>query len=225
MRALEMERAGPVLREVKVRSHRQSSLMSESVKQADIEDSQVFCKQEPVEDNIESGYETPTKSSRAGLGDKTPNGGDIKPRKKAWSPVYLEGLEGRFREHCEVGLCLDDPTLQQALRLFKESKPLLLANIDSIGTSTVEDTERLWGGCVLYVVKALSCGATVDGDKSESNAVGFTLSQLMRQTKIRHARELDMISICAITECLLVSIAFCDTSFVHKISFHTANEY
>ncbi|XP_024397296.1 retinoblastoma-related protein-like isoform X2 [Physcomitrium patens] len=184
MRALEMERAGPVLREVKVRSHRQSSLMSESVKQADIEDSQVFCKQEPVEDNIESGYETPTKSSRAGLGDKTPNGGDIKPRKKAWSPVYLEGLEGRFREHCEVGLCLDDPTLQQALRLFKESKPLLLANIDSIGTSTVEDTERLWGGCVLYVVKALSCGATVDGDKSESNAVGFTLSQLMRQTKI-----------------------------------------
>lgn len=102
MRALEMERAGPVLREVKVRSHRQSSLMSESVKQADIEDSQVFCKQEPVEDNIESGYETPTKSSRAGLGDKTPNGGDIKPRKKAWSPVYLEGLEGRFREHCEV---------------------------------------------------------------------------------------------------------------------------
>lgn len=89
----------------------------------------------------------------------------------------------------------------------------------------VEDTERLWGGCVLYVVKALSCGATVDGDKSESNAVGFTLSQLMRQTKIRHARELDMISICAITECLLVSIAFCDTSFVHKISFHTANEY
>lgn len=50
----------------------------------------------------------------------------------------------------------------------------------------VEETERLWGACVLYVVKAFRCGAAVGGDKSESNAVGFTLSQLMRLTKIRH---------------------------------------
>lgn len=37
----------------------------------------------------------------------------------------------------QVGLCLDDQTLKQALRLFKESKSLLIANIDSIGTGTV----------------------------------------------------------------------------------------
>lgn len=179
-----MDCAVPMLREVKVRSHRQSSLMMEGTQHTEAAVSQVICKQEPVEDNMENGYETPTKSTRAALEGRTPNGGLAKPGKKAWSPIYLEGLEGRFREHCEIGLCLDEQTLKQALLLFKESKSLLIANVDSIGTGTVEETERLWGACVLYVVKAFSCGAAVGKDKSDGNAVGFTLSQLLRQTKV-----------------------------------------
>ncbi|XP_073392404.1 retinoblastoma-related protein-like isoform X2 [Physcomitrium patens] len=184
MRALEMERAGPVLREVKVRCLRQSSLISEGSKKTGITVPQIICKQEPLDGNVESGYETPTKSSGPGSGDRTSNDGDVKPGKKVWSPVYLGGLEGRFREYCEVGLCLDLQTSKEAMHLFKESKSLLIANADSLGTGTVEETERLWGACVLYVVKAFRCGAAVGGDKSESNAVGFTLSQLMRLTKI-----------------------------------------
>lgn len=37
----------------------------------------------------------------------------------------------------QIGLCLDEQTLKQALLLFKESKSLLIANVDSIGTGTV----------------------------------------------------------------------------------------
>jgi len=103
---LEMEFVPPNLREIKVRSPRQSSLMVEGTKQTGSNLPQIICKQEPVEDSVENGYETPTKSSRTGAGSWTPNGGDIKPGKKAWSPVYLEGLEGRFREHCEVWFIL-----------------------------------------------------------------------------------------------------------------------
>lgn len=55
-----------------------------------------------MEDNIESGYEILIKLSRVGLGDKIFNGGDIKLWKKVWLFVYLEGLEGWFREYCEV---------------------------------------------------------------------------------------------------------------------------
>lgn len=101
-----MDCAVPMLREVKVRSHRQSSLMMEGTQHTEAAVSQVICKQEPVEDNMENGYETPTKSTRAALEGRTPNGGLAKPGKKAWSPIYLEGLEGRFREHCEVWFSL-----------------------------------------------------------------------------------------------------------------------
>jgi hypothetical protein len=98
---LEMECA-PLLRELKVRSHRQSSLMMEGTKHTETTVPQIICKQEPLEDSVENGYETPTKSSRAAPEGRTPNGGHAKPGRKAWSPIYLEGLEGRFREHCEV---------------------------------------------------------------------------------------------------------------------------
>ena len=99
---MEMECAAPTLREVKVRSHRQSSLMVEGTKHTETTVPRIICKQEPVEDNAENGYETPTKSTRVAPDGRTPNGGYAKPGKKVWSPVYLEGLEGRFREHCEV---------------------------------------------------------------------------------------------------------------------------
>ena len=99
---MEMEYAAPILREVKVRSHRQSSLMMEGTSHTETIVPQIICKQEPVEDNVENGYETPTKSTRAAAEGWTTNGGHAKQGKKAWSPIYLEGLEGRFREHCEV---------------------------------------------------------------------------------------------------------------------------
>lgn len=102
---LDMDCVPPTLREIRVRSPRPSSLMVEGTKQTGSNLPQIICKVEPVEDTVENGYETPTKSNndkRAGTGSWTPNGVDIKPGKKVWSPVYLEGLEGRFREHCEV---------------------------------------------------------------------------------------------------------------------------
>lgn len=49
----------------------------------------------------------------------------------------------------------------------------------------VEETERLWNACVLYSVKNLSSGTAVGGEKLEGVATGFTLSQLLRVTKLR----------------------------------------
>lgn len=37
----------------------------------------------------------------------------------------------------QVGLCLDLQTSKEAMHLFKESKSLLIANADSLGTGTV----------------------------------------------------------------------------------------
>ena len=51
----------------------------------------------------------------------------------------------------QVGLCLDEQTLKQALNLFKESKSMLIANVDSIGTGTVRRfISVMWG--FLHVV-------------------------------------------------------------------------
>ncbi|CAM6084448.1 unnamed protein product [Calypogeia fissa] len=99
---------------------------------------------------------------------------------------YLEGLETRFSQRCEVDLCLDQKTSAQALQLFKENKPLLISTIGTIGTGTAEEAERLWSACVLFAVKRLANGTSSNGnDKAEDNPlVGFTLSQILNVNKL-----------------------------------------
>jgi hypothetical protein len=58
-------------------------------------------------------------------------------RQLRWIYSVTRGSAFTFEFVEQVGLCLDEQTLKQALRLFKESKPLLIANVDSIGTGTV----------------------------------------------------------------------------------------
>lgn len=49
----------------------------------------------------------------------------------------------------------------------------------------LEETERLWSACVLYVVRRLSAGVSVEGDRPGNAGSGFTFSQLLRETKLR----------------------------------------
>lgn len=57
----------------------------------------------------------------------------------------------------------------------------------------VEETERLWSACVLYVLRRLSNGGSAGGDRDDNQGdkldidcpAGFTLSQLLRETKLR----------------------------------------
>ncbi|KAG0563583.1 hypothetical protein KC19_8G043100 [Ceratodon purpureus] len=150
------------------------------------------CKVENIDDDIDTGSQPngqpdsqPNSQPRQGeIGGPSTNGSDTKSRTKSNSDKFLEALETRFRSRCEVGLCLNDGTTQEALRLFRASKYLLKANINTIGTGTVEETERLWSACVLYVVRRLSAGVSGGGDRSGNAVPGFTFSQLLRETKL-----------------------------------------
>lgn len=50
----------------------------------------------------------------------------------------------------QVGLRLDDRTSRQALQLFRDSKPLLLANVGTIGTGTVISQTWSFSFCLLH---------------------------------------------------------------------------
>ncbi|CAM6127960.1 unnamed protein product [Calypogeia fissa] len=113
----------------------------------------------------------------------TTNGGSAELDKKPNSQ-YLEGLEARFVQRCEVDLCLDEKTSLQAPNIFKDSKPLLLSTLGNIGTTTVEETERTWHACILFAIKRLSNGTSAGHDKIEEKVVGFTLSQILKATKL-----------------------------------------
>jgi retinoblastoma-like protein 1 len=116
----------------------------------------------------------------------TTSGGDNRSSslRRAASQPFLDGMEARFMERCEVGLQLSETMLQRAVCFFKDSKLLLLANIDSIGSGTVEEAERLWNACVFYAVKRLSSATCVGEGAVEGTAAGFTLMQLLQVTNI-----------------------------------------
>ncbi|CAK9855657.1 unnamed protein product [Sphagnum jensenii] len=114
------------------------------------------------------------------------SGGDNRSSslRRAASQPFLDGMEARFMERCEVGLRLSETMLQRAVCFFKDSKLLLLANIDSIGSGTVEEAERLWNACVFYAVKRLSSATCVGEGPVEGTAAGFTLMQLLQVTDV-----------------------------------------
>uniref|UniRef100_A0A0C9S766 TSA: Wollemia nobilis Ref_Wollemi_Transcript_9601_3233 transcribed RNA sequence n=1 Tax=Wollemia nobilis TaxID=56998 RepID=A0A0C9S766_9CONI len=110
---------------------------------------------------------------------------DIKPstRLNPSSPEE-DGMEVRLRGFCQSGLSLEEETTEQALRLLRETKDILMANMKSLGNGIVEENERFWFSCVLYSVKRLKGGNTVVRGNQEHNDTGFTLSQILRVAKL-----------------------------------------
>nr|DAD30372.1 TPA_asm: hypothetical protein HUJ06_009223 [Nelumbo nucifera] len=92
-------------------------------------------------------------------------------------------MEARFTELCKVGVSLDEGTFSQAMRLFRESKHLLLANMSSVGSGTPEEVERFWFAFILYSVKRLSDGDAMKA-KQENDENRFTLCQILRAAKL-----------------------------------------
>ncbi|KAG6429304.1 hypothetical protein SASPL_107353 [Salvia splendens] len=65
-------------------------------------------------------------------------------------------IEARFASFCKNFLPLDDSDfLDQATKLFGQSKSLLLANVSAIGNGTLDEAERYWFAFVLYSVRRL----------------------------------------------------------------------
>ncbi|KAF6143614.1 hypothetical protein GIB67_012413 [Kingdonia uniflora] len=92
---------------------------------------------------------------------------------------YDEGrdvMEARLEDLCKIGLGLGDNLFASAMKLFRESKHILLANMSSIGSGSPEEIERLWLASVLYSVKKL-------GQESGKNEE-FTLSRILRASKL-----------------------------------------
>ncbi|XP_057866419.2 retinoblastoma-related protein isoform X3 [Cryptomeria japonica] len=110
---------------------------------------------------------------------------DIKPstRLNGLNPEE-DSMEARLKEFCQRGLSLEEETTEQALRLFRETKDVLLANMKSLANGNAEENERFWFSCVLYSVKRLNGGNTVSKINQEDNDTGFTLSQILRVAKL-----------------------------------------
>ncbi|XP_018823941.1 retinoblastoma-related protein-like isoform X7 [Juglans regia] len=95
----------------------------------------------------------------------------------------MDRPEARFTNFCEMGLSLDENTCTIAMKLFKETKHLLLANSSAIGNGTPDEAERFWFAFVLYAVKRLSVN-NGDSEQQGCDDNGFTLCQILRVAKL-----------------------------------------
>ncbi|KAL3695441.1 hypothetical protein R1sor_009517 [Riccia sorocarpa] len=98
-------------------------------------------------------------------------------------PQFFEELEHRFQHLCEV-LCSDEKTCKAAMQVFRESKRFLVANLHVSGASNAEEAANLWYACILFAVKSLSNKPSSDNSE-EGTVAGFTLSQILKATKLR----------------------------------------
>ncbi|XP_059657881.1 retinoblastoma-related protein-like [Cornus florida] len=92
-------------------------------------------------------------------------------------------IEARFTDFCQNGLSLDENTSAQAIKLFNESKHLLLATISAFGSGTPEEAERYWFAFILCSVNRL-IERNSDNTRHETNENGFTLCQILRVAKL-----------------------------------------
>ncbi|XP_010250475.1 PREDICTED: retinoblastoma-related protein-like [Nelumbo nucifera] len=94
-----------------------------------------------------------------------------------------DGMEARFTELCKSGLSLGERVFSEAMKLLRESKHLLLANMSAVGSGSPEEIERFWFAFILYSVKRLSeeNTETMGGECSQN---GFNLCQILRVAKL-----------------------------------------
>ncbi|KAG7974483.1 hypothetical protein I3843_06G051200 [Carya illinoinensis] len=95
----------------------------------------------------------------------------------------MDPPELRFTNFCKLRLSLDENTCTRAMKLFKETKHLLLANSSAIGNGTPDEAERFWFAFVLYAVKRLSEN-NGDSEQQGCDDNGFTLCQILRVAKL-----------------------------------------
>ncbi|KAF7836195.1 Retinoblastoma-related protein 1 [Senna tora] len=113
---------------------------------------------------------------------------DNKPSAASANSSQVDGehgdpAESRFTEFCKNGLSLDEESCRQAMKLFTETKHLLLTNISSLGNGTYEEAERYWFSFILYSVKRLA-EKHADSEKEETDGNGLTLCQILRKAKL-----------------------------------------
>ncbi|CAN4090976.1 unnamed protein product [Withania somnifera] len=91
----------------------------------------------------------------------------------------VDSLEVRFTDFCENGLSMGEKFMLEAIKLFNESKHLLLSNNAAIGAIT-EEVERYWFAFFLFSVKRSGKGEIEVGNEGN----GFDLCQILRGAKL-----------------------------------------
>lgn len=94
-----------------------------------------------------------------------------------------DATEARLTDLCKNGLSVDENTYKEIIKLFRETKHLLLANISAIGNGMPEEAERFWFAFVLYLVRRLS---EKNGENLQqgSNDNEFNLCHILRVMKL-----------------------------------------
>ncbi|CAN1344804.1 Retinoblastoma-related protein [Linum perenne] len=115
---------------------------------------------------------------------------DPKPSTAVSSDVKSNGgeddaFEVRFRELCKSLLSLEEKTAVEAMKLFKETKHMMLSGVSAVGNGTPEEVERFWSAFVLYSVKRLFKNTgDMEQQQQSSHDNGLTLCQILRSAKL-----------------------------------------
>ncbi|KAL6557298.1 Retinoblastoma-related protein 1 [Orobanche minor] len=92
-------------------------------------------------------------------------------------------IEVRLAEFCEHCLSLDEKIVEQAVKVLKETKHLLLTNLAVRRGGSSEEAERYWFACICLVVKRLE-EKSKDDQGPGSNETGLILNQIVRLAKL-----------------------------------------
>lgn len=99
--------------------------------------------------------------------------------------VAVDSVDVRFTDFCKngQGLSAGESFMLEAIKLFKDSKHLLLLNNAAIGAITQEEVERYWFVFVLFSVKRLS-EKEAENSSNGNEGNGFDLCQILRGAKL-----------------------------------------
>lgn len=112
---------------------------------------------------------------------------DLKPLNPTSQSSAENGasIEARFRDFCKGRLTMDDKALDEAMKLFDQSKHLFLTNSSSLGSGTPEEAERYWFAFILFSLKRLSHKDAME-DAASNKEIGFNLCQILRVAKLNY---------------------------------------
>ncbi|KAK4748921.1 hypothetical protein SAY87_015507 [Trapa incisa] len=96
----------------------------------------------------------------------------------------INAVESRFTEFCRSVLSLDESAHSQCMKLFKETKHLMLTGLSTMGSISAEEAEHYWFSFILYCVRRLSGRNLEENRHVESKDDGFTLCQILRHAKL-----------------------------------------
>lgn len=93
------------------------------------------------------------------------------------------GLPLKLDSETFARLTMDDNPLEEAMKLFNQSKHLFLTNASSLGSGTPEEAEHYWFAFLLFSLKRLGQRDAAE-DAKHTNENGLNMCQILRVAKL-----------------------------------------